>query len=96
MRSDKILINNLRLAKLGYYDATKNIIDIPNIDSYTFFVQVGNKWLNAFRPFNECNVYDNEVILANGKQENGICYILEKPLNSLYGHSEYIKFGELV
>lgn len=97
MRNDKIKVKNIRLASVVYWDKSRGTWTTPKVHAYTYFVNVGGKWLNAFRPFNECNVriIENKFTLVNGKDENGLCYILNPPLKELYGHEDEISFGKL-
>ena len=44
---DKIKTENLRLAKIKYYDTVHNGVEVSDLDAYVFLVQVGeNQFLN--------------------------------------------------
>lgn len=103
MQFDKLPVNKIRKARIRYYEKDKGC-EIPEIEAYTFFLKVHDTYINLTHPFDECNVYDrsiytnstksgedfgNRLVLVNGKEEDGICYVLESKLD-VFEDSDYI------
>ena len=108
MQFDKLPVNKIRKARIRYYEKDKGC-EIPEIEAYTFFLKVHDTYINLTHPFDECNVYDrsiytnstksgedfgNRLVLVNGKEEDGICYILEPSLDA-FNDRDYISVEEL-
>lgn len=108
MQFDKLPVNKIRKAKIRYYEKEQGC-EIPEIEAYTFFLKVHDTYINITHPFDECNVYERSIYpnstesgedfgtklkLVNGKEEDGICYVLETILDT-FNDRDYISVEEL-
>ena len=99
MKMHRIAVENLRKAKIRYYETGKGC-EIPEEEAYALLIKIGDEYRNVARPLEECNVYGRVpysnrtqggddfgtmLTLVNGKEEDGICYILEKKLDAFEG-----------
>lgn len=109
MQFDKLPVSKIRKAKIRYYEKDKNGCEIPGVEAYTFFLKVHDAYINLTHPFDECNVYErlpysnstksgedygNRISLVNGKEEDGICYILESRLD-VFENKDYVSVEEV-
>lgn len=108
MEKYKIAVENLRKAKIRYCESDKGC-EIPEVEAYALLIKIGDEYRNVVRPLEECNVYDrlpysnrtqngedfgSKIILASGKEEDGICYIMEKKLGAFEG-KDYVTVDEI-
>ena len=91
---EKIKTDNLRLAKVKYFDTKHNGAEISDIEAYAFLVEVGeNQYLNVFDPDENIAVFDrsnysnytkddvafgNRLVHVCGEIANGACYVMER------------------
>lgn len=95
MKFDKIPVDKIKRAQIRYYEKGQGC-ELPEVEAYTFFVKVGDAYINLIHPYDECNVYlrtpysnstaDGEsygsmLKLVNGKEEDGVCYVLDNRLD---------------
>lgn len=108
MKEYKIAVENLRKAKIRYYEEDKGC-EIPEVEAYALLIKIGDEYRNVVRPLEECTVYDRvpysnrtqggddfgtKIVLASGKDEEGICYIIEKNLDAFEG-KDYVTVSEI-
>ena len=109
METYRIAVENLRKAKIRYYETGKGC-EIPEIEAYALLIKLGDEYRNVARPLEECNVYDRvpysnhtqggddfgtKIVLASGKEEDGVCYIMEKKLGAFEG-KDYVTVKEII
>lgn len=88
-------VSNLKRAKVVIYDKDKSSYDVPGCDAYAYlyYLKEKNIYINVFNPYVECNVYKKknnknsniELELVDGKEKNGICYILDEKVKGFEG-----------
>ncbi len=108
MKEYRIAVKDLRKAKIRYYETDKGC-EIPELEAYALLIKIGDEYRNVVRPLEECNVYDRvpysnrtqggddfgtKIVLASGKEEDGICYIIEKNLDAFTG-KDYVTVREI-
>lgn len=106
----RLEVKDIRKARVRYYEKDMKGCEIPNIDAYAFFVKVNGVYINPVRPFDEFNVYDrlpypnssrdgedygSMIMFASGKNEDGMCYVLESKSEPIFGHPDSISIREL-
>lgn len=90
MKNYIIPVERIKKAQLRYFDG--NGTEIPEIQAYTIFIKKDDTYVNLFDFITECNVYERlpysnntqsgedygtKIRLVCGKEERGICYVLE-------------------
>ena len=90
MKNYIIPVERIKKAQLRYFDG--NGTEIPEIKAYTIFIKKEDTYVNLFNFMTECNVYERlpysnstqsgedygtKIRLVCGKEERGICYVLE-------------------
>jgi len=108
MKNMQLPVKRIRRAQIRYFETKYNACEIPDFSSYTYFLEVDGKYINIFHPTEECNVYKRvplpnftqsgetfgtKIELVTGKEEDGVCYILENP-DRLVSREEYISIKE--
>ena len=94
MENKKFKAENVRLAKVKYYDVDHNGVEVNDMDAYAFLYQMGDNYINIFDvceslPVFERVPYSNTTLsgddfgtklkLVSGDDgSSGACYILEK------------------
>lgn len=108
MKNHRISVSNLRKAKIRYYEMGKGC-EIPEEEAYVILIKIGDEYRNVARPLEDCNVYDRlpysnrtqggedygtKLVLACGKEEDGLCYVIEKNLDAFNG-KEYVTIQDI-
>ncbi|MBR5370086.1 MAG: hypothetical protein IK137_02145 [Bacilli bacterium] len=90
MKNSIIQVDRIKKAQLRYFDG--NGTEIPEIEAYTIFIKKDDTYINLFDFVTDCNVYERlpysnntrdgedygtKIRLVCGKEEKGICYVLE-------------------
>ena len=91
---DKVNIENLRLAKVRYYDAEKKGLEITDLNAYAFIFASGSSYVNLFDMTDEIPVFERVPYtnttqsglnygtkvrqLTGDRDKSGACYLLEK------------------
>lgn len=109
MKNISIPVKRIEKAQIRYYEMDKNGCEIPEISAYTYFLNVNGNYINLFHPCEECNIYKRvpyanttvsgesfgtKIELVTGKEEDGVCYILEKE-NHDFTDLDCISYKEL-
>ena len=110
MNLDWIRVKDLKKAKIRYYEKDRNGCEIPEVEAYTLFVKKGDRYINFFHPFVNCNVYErvpysnststgetfgSKLVLAQGEEKDGICYIIENDLG-MFGDRDFVIVHEIL
>lgn len=96
-----IPVEKIKKAQLRYFDEEHNGVEIPEIKAYTIFVETDDGYVNLFTGLDNYNVYERlpytnttqggedfgtKIRLVSGKEEDGVCYVLEsKGMTELKG-----------
>ena len=90
MKNYMIPVERIKKAQIRYFDGDGTLV--PDIKAYTIFIKNDDTYINLFNFVTECNVYERlpysnntrdgedygtKIRLVSGKEEKGICYILE-------------------
>lgn len=109
MRNADLPVKRIKRAEIRYFEEDKNACEIPEIKAYSYFLEVQGTYINIFHPLEECNVYKRvpysnstesgesfgtKIVLASGKAEDGVCYILDKG-DEYISDEKYISIEEL-
>ena len=92
MENRMIKTENLRLARVKYFDVEHNGAELTEHEVYAFLESIGGKYVNVFHPTEELPVYDrapyanvtrdgedygNRLFHLSGDVANGPCYVLD-------------------
>lgn len=109
MKSDVIKTSRLRKARIKYFESDKNGCEVFCPEAYALLLKVGDAYINVVNPYEECNVYDRvpysnstksgedygtKLLLVCGREEDGLCYVLEPKLGAFEDKS-YIRFCDI-
>ena len=92
MTKKGISVERIKKAQLRYFDKEHNGVEVPDFKAYTIFIKLEDTYMNLFNGLEELNVYERlpysnstqsgedfgtKIRLVCGKEENGVCYVLE-------------------
>ena len=93
MKNLEVDVSRIKLAQLRKYDARRKASEIPDKKAYAVMVEVNGTYVNVLNPLEELPVYGrtpyanttrdgmhefgNKIVLLNGEEKDGPCYILE-------------------
>ena len=93
MKNLEVDVSKVKLAQLRKYDIKRKASEIPEKKAYAVLVEVNGTYINALNPLEELPVYGrspyanitsdglheygNKIMLMNGEEKDGPCYILE-------------------
>ena len=104
-----IPVKKIRRAQIRYFEKNRNACEIPEINAYTYFLDLNGVYVNIFHPFDEYNIYDRlpysnstsngeefgtVIKLVSGNIEDGVCYVLDRSRFE-FGDKKYISAEEL-
>ena len=85
-------VEKIKKAQLRYFDEEHNGVEIPEMKAYTIFIEADGSYINLFTGLDNYNVYERlpytnttqggedfgtKIRLVSGKEEDGVCYVLE-------------------
>jgi hypothetical protein len=103
-----IPVERIKKAQLRYFDG--NGTEVPEIKAYTIFIKNDETYINLFNFVTECNVYERlpysnntldgedfgtKIRLVCGKEERGLCYVLESGKMEELSHYDSISMTDL-
>lgn len=93
MNKNKLVnTNNIKLAKVKYFDVEHNGVEVAKEDPYVFLYKLGDTYVNLFDPIENLPVYSrvpysnttrsgedfgSKIVLTQGETKNGLCYVME-------------------
>ena len=110
MKNYIIPVERIKKAQLRYNDLDENGLEVPEIKAYTIFIKKEDTYVNLFNFVKECNVYERlpysnntldgedygtKIRLVCGKEEKGLCYVLEYGKMDELSHYDSIPLMDL-
>ena len=111
MKSLEVDVSRIKLAQLRKYDAGRKASEIPDKKAYAVMVEVNGTYVNVLNPLEELPVYGrtpyanttrdgmhefgNKIVLLNGEEKDGPCYILETTDMSHELHKERVTIKDI-
>ena len=107
----KISTDNLKLARIKYFDLEHNGVEVTSDDPFVFLFKVKDTYVNLFDPCEDFTVYERipysnvskdgedfgtKIGLLQGKVDEGLCYVIENVNLKHYFGKEEINISDLI